>query len=229
MDFTKSHASGERLNELVPGGAHTYAKGSDQFPFLSPMVLARGNGCHVWDLDGNEFIEYGMGLRSVGLGHAFPAVVEAVRESLDLGTNFTRPSITELECAERFLELIPTADMVKFTKDGSTATTGALKIARKATGRDMVAVCADHPFFSYDDWFMSTTTADGGIPISERELTTSFAYNDLRSLELISSNTRSGSRRSSSSRRGPIRLSLGSWTVSVRCATSTVPCWFSMR
>jgi glutamate-1-semialdehyde 2,1-aminomutase len=185
MNFENSRSLGARLADLVPGGAHTYAKGADQFPAESPSVLARGRGCHVWDVDGNEFIEYGMGLRSVGLGHAFPEVVRAVRDSLELGTNFTRPSITELECAERFLEAIPTADMVKFTKDGSTATTGALKIARKATGRDMVAVCADHPFFSYDDWFMSTTTADGGVSFSERELTTSFDYNDLGSVERL--------------------------------------------
>lgn len=185
MNFDKSIEAGARLANVVPGGAHTYAKGADQFPLLSPHVLARGRGCHVWDLDGNEFIEYGMGLRAVGLGHAFPAVVDAVRDSLGLGTNFTRPSITELECAERFLDVIPTADMVKFTKDGSTATTGALKIARKATGRDMVAVCGDHPFFSYDDWFMSTTTADGGVLNVERELTTSFVYNDLASVERL--------------------------------------------
>ena len=185
MNFDKSNEAGARLAELVPGGSHTYAKGVDQYPSLSPAVLARGVGCHVWDLDGNEFIEYGMGLRSVGLGHAYPAVVDAVRRSLELGTNFTRPSVLELDCAAHFLDVIPTADMVKFTKDGSTATTGALKIARKATGRDMVAVCADHPFFSYDDWFMSTTTSDGGVAHSERELTTSFGYNDLDSAQRL--------------------------------------------
>ena len=185
MNFEKSNDAGARLAQLVPGGSHTYAKGADQFPIESPRVLARGNGCHVWDADGNEFIEYGMGLRVVGLGHAYPSVIDAVSASLPLGTNFTRPSLIELECAQRFLGVIPSADMVKFTKDGSTATTGALKIARRATGRDMVAVCADHPFFSYDDWFMSTTTADGGVVDVERELTTSFSYNDLDSLRRL--------------------------------------------
>src|SRR5690606_9628081 len=116
-----------------------------------------GRGCRVWDPDGNEYIEYGMGLRAVGLGHAYGPVVDAVAASLDDGTNFTRPAAVELTCAERFLSVIPTAEMVKFTKDGSTATSGALKLARKATGRDVVAVCVDHPFFSYDDWYMCTT------------------------------------------------------------------------
>ncbi len=185
MHFERSTALGRRLDQLVPGGGHTYAKGADQFPVASPAVLVRGSGSHVWDADGNEFIEYGMGLRSVGLGHAFPAVIDAVRASLDLGTNFTRPATIELDCAERFLDVIPTADMVKFTKDGSTATTAAVKLARKATGRDLIAMCADHPFFSYDDWYMSTTTSDGGIPSNELDRVAPFSYNDLDSVERI--------------------------------------------
>jgi glutamate-1-semialdehyde 2,1-aminomutase len=183
LRFEKSSALAARLYELVPGGCHTYAKGPDQFPELAPGVLTRGKGCRVWDADGNEFIEYGMGLRAVGLGHAFPAVVDAVAASLELGTNFTRPAAIELECAERFLEIIPTAAMVKFTKDGSTATTAALKLARRATGRDLVAICADHPFFSYDDWFISTTTVDGGVPSDELKRAVVFNYNDLASLQ----------------------------------------------
>jgi len=185
VDFSRSRRLGTRLAELVPGGAHTYAKGADQYPWRSPAVLEHGRGCRVWDADGNEFIEYGMGLRAVALGHAFPAVVDAVRASLDVGTNFTRPSVMELECAQRFLEVIATAEMVKFTKDGSTATSAAVKLARRATGRDMISICRDHPFFSYDDWYMSTTTADGGIPASEIERAVPFAYNDLRSLEEV--------------------------------------------
>ena len=185
MDFTRSRELSERLRRLVPGGAHTYAKGDDQYPELSPRVIARGSGCHVWDVDGNQFIEYGMGNRSVTLGHVFPPVVEAVRESLALGTNFTRPAAIELECAEAFLGLIEGADMVKFTKDGSTADTAALKIARAHTGRDLVAIAADQPFFSYDDWFICTTTMDGGIPDFESKATLRFKYNDLEDLRAL--------------------------------------------
>jgi glutamate-1-semialdehyde 2,1-aminomutase len=182
VNFTRSRELQERLRKVIPGGAHTYAKGADQFPEQFPSVIARGSGCHVWDADGNEFIEYGMGLRAVTLGHAYPAVVEAVQKALPLGTNFTRPSTMELECAERFLEIIDGAEMVKFTKDGSTADTAALKLARKHTGRDLVAICAEHPFFSYDDWFICTTTMDGGIPERFREETVRFKYNDAESL-----------------------------------------------
>ena len=185
MDFSVSKRAGQRLKHLVPGGGHTYAKGADQYPEQSPAVLARGQGCHVWDLDGNEFIEYGMGLRAVTLGHAYPPVVAAVKAALELGTNFTRPAAMELECAEKFLEIVKGAEMVKFTKDGSTADTAALRLARAYTGRDMVALCAEHPFFSYDDWFMCTTTMDGGIPDFERTPTVRFSYNDLESVETL--------------------------------------------
>jgi glutamate-1-semialdehyde 2,1-aminomutase len=182
VDFSRSKELAARLRQLVPGGAHTYAKGTDQFPEQSPGVLVRGSGSHVWDADGNEFIEYGMGLRAVTLGHAYPRVVAAVRESLELGTNFTRPARMELECAELFLEIVSGAEMVKFTKDGSTADTAALKLARAYTGRDLVAICAEQPFFSYDDWFICTTTMDGGIPDIERSMTVRFRYNDVNSL-----------------------------------------------
>src|SRR5215471_3008062 len=104
--YRRSRELAARLRRVIPGGGHTYAKGDDQYPEVGPGVIARGLGSHVWDVDGNEFIEYGMGLRAVTLGHAYPPVVEAVRESLTLGTNFTRPSVHELECAEAFLSMI---------------------------------------------------------------------------------------------------------------------------
>jgi hypothetical protein len=123
-----------------PGGAHTYAKGDDQYPLLAPGFIARGLGCRVWDADGNAFIEYGMGLRAVALGHAFPAVVAAAASQIRRGANFTRPSPLEVECAENLLEVVPGAEMVKFTKDGSTANTAAVRLARAFTGRDLVAL-----------------------------------------------------------------------------------------
>lgn len=173
----------KRAHELIPGGAHTYAKGDDQYPETAPPFVARGKGCHVWDVDGNEYIEYGMGLRSVALGHAFPRVIEAVRAELANGTNFTRPSPLEVEAAEAFLRCIPSAEMVKFAKNGSDATTAAVKLARAHTGRDLVAICGDQPFFSTDDWFIGSTPMPGGIPSAIQDLTVKFRYNDAVSLE----------------------------------------------
>lgn len=171
-----------RAQELIPGGCHTYAKGDDQFPEEAPPFIARGSGCHAWDLDGREFIEYGMGLRAVTLGHAFPPVVEAVTRELAHGSNFSRPSPIEVECAETFLRLVPTADMVKFCKDGSDAMDGAVRLARAHTGRDMIALCADHPFFSTNDWFIGTTGMPAGVPESTRRQVVKFRYNDLAGL-----------------------------------------------
>ncbi|GAA3243047.1 glutamate-1-semialdehyde 2,1-aminomutase [Pseudonocardia petroleophila] len=168
-----------RLHRMVPGGAHTYAKGDDQYPEDMAPVIARGLGAHVWDVDGNEYVEYGSGLRSVGLGHAHPRVVEAVRREVGRGTNFVRPSAIEADAAQEFLETVPTADMVKFAKNGSDATTAAVRLARAATGRPLVAVCRDQPFFSTDDWFIGTTAMPAGIPAATRELTVSFPYGDL--------------------------------------------------
>ncbi len=154
-------------------------------PCRLPRSSFAGKGCHVWDADGNEFIEYGMGLRAVALGHAFPRVVEAARRELERGTNFVRPSPLEVACAERFLDCVQTADMVKFTKNGSDATTAAVKLARAATGRDLVAICGDQPFFSTDDWFIGTTPMPAGVPDAIRRLTVSFKFNDLPGLEAL--------------------------------------------
>ena len=172
-----------RLHAMVPGGAHTYAKGDDQFPEGLAPVISHGRGSHVWDVDGNEYIEYGSALRSVSLGHAHPRVLEAVRRELDRGANFVRPSVVEVEAAQRFLETVPTADMVKFTKNGSDATTAAVRLARAVTGRPLIAICRDQPFFSTDDWFIATTPMAAGIPEQVADLTVTFPYGDLGATE----------------------------------------------
>ncbi|MEM7774303.1 MAG: glutamate-1-semialdehyde 2,1-aminomutase [Pseudomonadota bacterium] len=184
-EFKQSEVLRQRAHQLIPGGAHTYAKGDDQYPALSPGFIVRGEGCRVWDVDGNEFIEYGMGLRAVTLGHAYPSVLEAVRRELSNGSNFTRPAPIEIECADSLLGLVKDADMVKFCKDGSDATSGALKLARAYTRRDYIAICGDHPFFSVDDWFIGTTAIHAGIPEAVRRLTLKFQYNDINSVKKL--------------------------------------------
>ncbi|MCC3158540.1 glutamate-1-semialdehyde 2,1-aminomutase [Hymenobacter sp. 15J16-1T3B] len=184
--FTASQALQERFHAAIPGGSHTYAKGDDQFPEGLAPYLVRGRGCRVWDADGNQFVEYGMGLRAVTLGHAYAPVVRAAQREISRGTtNVGRPTVLELRAAEDFLATTGAGDMVKFAKNGSDVTSAAVKLARAATGRDLVALCQDHPFFSCDDWFIGTTAVRAGIPQAVRDLTLTFRYNDLASVEQL--------------------------------------------
>lgn len=183
--MTTNEMTRTRTHELIPGGAHTYSKGDDQFPANAPRYLERGDGTRVWDDCGREFLDWCMALRAISLGYGNKAVNDAAIAQIWRGSNFARPSRVETELAEDLVALIPGADMVKFAKNGSTVTTAAVKLARAHTGRDMVAVCRDHAFFSYDDWFIGTTACDAGIPAAVKELTVSFGYNDLASVEAM--------------------------------------------
>lgn len=183
--FENSDRMIKRAQEIIPAGCHTYSKGPDQSPLLGPKVISHGKGSHVWDVDGNEYIDWAMGLTAVSLGHAFEPVLSAVREELELGVNFQCPSPIETKLAELFLDAVPSADMVKFAKNGSTVTTAAIKLARAYTGKKFVAYCADHGFFSYDDWYMGTKPCNSGVPDEMAALTTSFRYNDIKSVEAV--------------------------------------------
>jgi len=184
-NFTQSYEMNEKLHRLIPGGSHTYSKGEDQFPWRGPKVMARALGAYTWDVDGNRYIDWGMGNRVIILGHSYPAVNEAVKRQIDLGTNFTRPGILEYELAEYLVDLLPVAEMVKFGKNGSDVTTAAVKLARAYTGRKYIAQCADHPFYSIHDWFIGTTTMNAGVPEEVSRLTLPFRYNDLGSLRAL--------------------------------------------
>lgn len=175
----------DRLHKAIPGGAHTYSRGDDQYPGNAPQILSHGKGAYVWDPEGQKYLDYGMGLRSVTLGYAQPAVNAGAIAAIERGNNLTRPSLLELEAAETMLSLFPWADMVKFAKNGSTVTTAAVKLARAFTGRSHVAVCAEHPFFTFDDWFIGTTAVQRGIPDAHSSLTLKFHYNDIASLERL--------------------------------------------
>ena len=184
MNYTR------RLQRVIPGGAHTYSKGSDQFPSNAPQIFERVEGVYLFDAEGKKFLDFGMGLRSVLIGYAEEQIDSKAIEYLKKGMNLTRPSLIELEAAELITDLIPSADMVKFTKNGSTAVTAAVKLARAYTGRKKVAICADHPLFSYDDWFIGTTPMSKGVLEEDSNFTKTFKYNDIGSLEkLISENT----------------------------------------
>lgn len=184
-NFSRSDQYRRKIHDLIPGGAHTYSKGDDQFPLLSPAAITHGKGSHIWDADGNEYIECLSGLASVSLGHAYEPVIERVTKELKKGNNFSRPSVIEQEIAERFLGLVGTHDMIKFAKNGSVVTTAAVKLARAYTGRKLVARPAEHPFYSYDDWFIGSTDVKSGIPNDISHLTVTFKADDLDSLKAL--------------------------------------------
>ena len=171
-----------RLSRAIPGGAHTYSRGADQFPSNAPPILFRGKGAYVWNPKGTKFLDYGMGLRSVTLGYAHEKVNRAAIKEINRGNSLTRPSITELNAAETMIGLIPGAEMVKFAKNGSNVTTAAVKLARAFTGRALVCVPRQHPFFSFDDWFIGSTPVKKGIPKSHYQNTLLFDYGKIESL-----------------------------------------------
>ena len=175
----------DRLLKAIPGGAHTYSRGFDQYPANAPQILKRGKGAYVYDENGREFLDYGMALRAVNLGYSNEEINKAAIEQIEFGNNLTKPSMIELEAAELLIDMIDSVDMVKFTKNGSTATTAAIKLSRAYTGRELVARCAEHPFFSYDDWFIGSTQLTKGIPQKDTEGTKTFGYNNIESLERL--------------------------------------------
>jgi glutamate-1-semialdehyde 2,1-aminomutase len=175
----------DRLLKVIPGGAHTYSRGFDQFPLNAPQILKRGKGAYIYDNNEKEFLDYGMALRAVNLGYANEQVNQGAMKQIEYGNNLTRPSMIELEAAELLVDMIDSIDMVKFTKNGSTATTAAIKLSRTYTGRQMVARCAEHPFFSYDDWFIGSTPITKGILQKDIENTKMFNYNNIESLEKL--------------------------------------------
>jgi len=172
-----------RALKVIPSATQTFSKGRRAYvEGVGPAFVARARGSHVWDVDGHEYIDYPMALGAVTLGHAYPAVNEAVARQLAEGVSFSVSHPLEVELAEALTEIVAGADMVRFGKNGSDATSGAVRAARALTGRDVVACCGYH---GWQDWYIGTTTRAHGIPKAVRELTVPFAYNDLASLERV--------------------------------------------
>lgn len=175
----------QRLHRAIPGGAHTYSRGDDQFPAIAPPLLERGKGAYVWDTQGTRYLDYGMALRAITIGYADDRVNAAAIREIEKGVNLTRASRIELEAAELVCETIEGAEMVKFGKNGSNVTTAAVKIARAYTARRYVCLPRQHPFFSFDDWFIGTTAVQRGVDKPQASSTLVFDYNDIASLERL--------------------------------------------
>ncbi|QZY54303.1 glutamate-1-semialdehyde 2,1-aminomutase [Crassaminicella profunda] len=174
-----------KAHKFIPAGAHTYSRADDGYPTNAPSVLEKGTGAYVWDVDGKKYLDFGMALRAVTVGYDFERISNAAIEQIHKGNGLTRASKVEIDAAETICDLIPWVEMVKFAKNGSTVTSAAIKLARAYTGKKYVARCAQHPFFSYDDWFIGDTIMDSGIPEAYKQLTLQFNYNDIESVEKL--------------------------------------------
>jgi len=181
--FHKSMEWLQRAEACVPGASQTFSKGPNQFVRgASPLFLAHGKGAHVWDLDGNKYLDFTMALCALSLGYSDPDVNAAVARQLEGGVIFTLPHPLEAEVAELLCKLIPSAEMVRFGKNGSDATSGAVRLARAFTGRELIAACGYH---GWQDWYIGTTTRSLGVPKVVRDLTRTFTYNKIETLERV--------------------------------------------
>jgi len=172
-----------RARRVVPGASQTLSKGPSMFvEGAYPVFLERGKGSRVWDVDGHEYVDYILGLASITLGYAHPAITEAVARQLERGSIFSLPHPLEVEVSERLAEVIPCADMVRLVKTGSEADAAAVRVARAATGRDVIVFNGYH---GWSDWYAVTTPRSKGIPKDFSRLVAPFQYNDLASLEAV--------------------------------------------
>jgi glutamate-1-semialdehyde aminotransferase/spore coat polysaccharide biosynthesis protein SpsF (cytidylyltransferase family) len=181
----KSNALWEKGKQLIPAGTQTLSKGPSQFVNgFGPKYLVRGEGSHVWDADGNEFIDYPMGLGAVSLGHGRPEVVAAITKQVTQGTSFSLMHPLEITLAEKIVEMVPCAERVRFGKNGSDATSACIRAARAKTGRKHVARCGYH---GWQDWSIDASYGirARGVPEEVMSLTRPFPYNDLQALEKL--------------------------------------------
>ena len=170
----------KRAKQVIPGCAQTFSKSPMSFiQNVAPNFLVKAEGAHVWDVDGNRYIDYINGLGPIVLGHCYPAVDEAVRAQMSQGMSYSLPHPVEVQVAEKLCELIPCAEMVRFGKNGSDATSGAVRVARAFTGREKIASCGYH---GWQDWSIGSTSRHLGVPQAVRSLTLTFPYNDLKAL-----------------------------------------------
>jgi glutamate-1-semialdehyde 2,1-aminomutase len=181
MDFL------DLVEKIIPLGSQTFSKSRVQYPVgVSPLFIDRGEGSKIWDIDGNEYVDFVNSLLAVSIGYNHTSVNAAVIEQLKKGVSFTLPSKLEYEVASLLVDIVPCAEMVRFGKNGSDATSAAIRLARAYTKRDFVAVCGYH---GWHDWYIGTTTKNLGVPTATAELTFSFPYNDIDALErLLKSN-----------------------------------------
>lgn len=181
--YSKSVEHLKRAEQTIPLGSQTFSKSRTQYPVgISPLFVEKAKGAEIWDVDGNKYVDLVSSLASVTLGYGDPEVNRAVKKQLRLGVSFSLPGKLEAEVSELIVEMVPSAEMVRFGKNGSDATSAAIRLARAYTGRDHIVVCGYH---GWQDWYIGSTTRDKGVPSAVSSLTHKFQYNDIESLRTI--------------------------------------------
>jgi glutamate-1-semialdehyde aminotransferase len=182
-NISKSLEMYNRAKKLMHPITQTLAKGPGQFTYgVSPVYVERGKGSKLWDVDGNEYLDYCMGIGPISLGYGYDKVDNAIKEQLEKGITFSLMHRLELEVAEKLHEIIPNAESIRITKQGADACSAAVRIARAFTKRDKVAVCGYH---GWHDWYIGTTTRDAGIPEAIKDLTVMIQYNNIESVKAV--------------------------------------------
>jgi len=181
--YSKSEAYLLRAESVIPIGSQTFSKSRTQYPIgISPLYISKARGCHVWDIDGNKYIDLVSSLAAVTIGYSDLRINNEVKKQLRKGVTFSLPGTLEAEVAELICELVPSAEMVRFGKNGTDATSAAVRLARAYTGRDHIAVCGYH---GWQDWYIGSTNRNKGVPRSVSDLTHTFTYNDIDSFKMI--------------------------------------------
>lgn len=179
-DIKKSNEIFSRSEGLIPAHTQTLAKGPGQWiKGVAPKYLVKGKGSHVWDADGNEYIDYNMGIGPISLGYCYDKVDEAIKKQLEDGITFSLMHPLEVEVAELVKLVVPNTESVRYSKTGCDVTTAAVRLARAFTGREKVLCCGYH---GWHDWYISVTDRNKGIPEAVKDLTYTISYNDIQSV-----------------------------------------------
>jgi len=180
-DITQSDKLYERALSVQKPVTQTLAKGPGQFTKgVAPKYLVKGKGAHVWDADGNQYIDFNAAIGPVSLGYAYPAVDDAIRKQLEDGITFSLMHPLEVELSELVQKVIPNAEAVKIAKTGADVCSAAIRVARAFTGRDKVFCCGYH---GWHDWYIGITSRNAGVPEAIQDLTYTFEYNDIESIK----------------------------------------------
>jgi glutamate-1-semialdehyde aminotransferase/spore coat polysaccharide biosynthesis protein SpsF (cytidylyltransferase family) len=181
--YARSRQMLDRAEKTIPLGSQTFSKSKIQLPQgASPLFVTHGDGGRVFDVDGNEYVDLIMALMPNVLGYRDPDVDLAIRRQLTRGISFSLPTELEMQLAQRLVKHIPCAEMVRFGKNGTDATSAAIRLARAATRRDRVMLCGYH---GWQDWYIGATTRNRGVPATVSALSHLVAYGDLAAVDVL--------------------------------------------